>query len=506
MRPRSAPRADLEAEIQVIGSVLHDPTLLLQIDLRAPEFSAPEHQLIWAAMKRLQERSEPIDNGLVARELEATATDDDESALQRIGGSAGLAKIAHAVTTPANAANYASHVREAYQKRLIHSCASRAAAAATNGKPAGEILAELQMDLDILSRSTTKRERFRTYTLRELLTGDFSVEWLCPGLIAKRQPFVIGGPSKALKTTLACNLCIAAVLGGRFLNQFRFAKPTRTVFMSGESGDDVIAEIMQVMWETMGSREIPDTLTVTGDLPRLGDATDLLEMMRLLDRTKPDLLIIDPFYLAAPDAELADLFRQGALLRPLADLCKERGITLCIVHHTRKTGIERIFEPLTLEDLAGAGVTEFFRQWILVNRRERFEPGSGVHRLWLNAGGSANHSGLWAVDIDQGQFPDRRWDVTVMTGTDARSAAEDLTAQRKAKQKEKTDERHKRELYEAMTKFPDGETAHVLRGVAGLSGSSFGVAIRFLLAEGRAEKCEIKKCNGVHDGFRLTGK
>ncbi|MCA8997350.1 MAG: hypothetical protein KDA80_10190, partial [Planctomycetaceae bacterium] len=62
---------------------------------------------------------------------------------------------------------------------------------------------------------------------------------------------------------------------------------------------------------------------------------------------------------------------------------------------------------------------EFFRQWMILNRREQYEPGSGMHRLWFSTGGSAGHSSLIGLDIFEGIFDPqgtqpRGWDVNVL--------------------------------------------------------------------------------------------
>jgi hypothetical protein len=81
-------------------------------------------------------------------------------------------------------------------------------------------------------------------------------------------------------------------------------------------------------------------------------------------------------------------------------VCSDSGVTLILVHHNRKA-VSKSKEPPQLEDMAMAGFSEFARQWWLIGRREKFRPGY-PHELWLNAGGSAGHSGLYRVDIDEG--------------------------------------------------------------------------------------------------------
>ena len=78
-----------------------------------------------------------------------------------------------------------------------------------------------------------------------------------------------------------------------------------------------------------------------------------------------------------------------------------------------------------LEELAFAGITEYARQWLLLSRRIPYREGSGLHELYLIAGGSAGHSGRWALELQEGVISDNRksreWRVKVSS---ANSSAE----------------------------------------------------------------------------------
>ena len=112
---------------------------------------------------------------------------------------------------------------------------------------------------------------------------------------------------------------------------------------------------------------------------------------------------------------------------------------MVLAHHTRKGRADPFAAP-ELGDIAWSGFQEFARQWLLISRRELYQPGTGVHRLWLSVGGSAGHGGLWAIDIQEGTQATpggRYWKVKLLSADDARAAVVDRKAtQRQARQAE----------------------------------------------------------------------
>lgn len=103
------------------------------------------------------------------------------------------------------------------------------------------------------------------------------------------------------------------------------------------------------------------------------------------------------------------------------------------------------YEPAELENIAWAGFQEFVRQWILLNRRVKYDPDQGKHHeLWMSVGGSAGHSGLWGVDVNEGVRDDpggRRWDVQTLEANEANEARDASEEQTNERRKESRAER-----------------------------------------------------------------
>jgi hypothetical protein len=142
--------------------------------------------------------------------------------------------------------------------------------------------------------------------------------------------------------------------------------------------------------------------------------------------------------------------------------------------------------------MSWAGFAEFARQWLLIGRREDYVPGTGEHRLWLSVGGSAGHSGLWAVDVDEGVSP-RHWNVELSTPDEAR--------------REKKAGSIRDRILEAARNFPNGETKSKLFETAKLRwGDGAQNVLDALLNENVLIPCQVTKGRVPYPGFRLAGQ
>jgi replicative DNA helicase len=276
--------------------------------------------------------------------------------------------------------------------------------------------------------------RFAPITSADFARGDYRLEWLVRRLLTRNQPTIVGGPRKSLKTSLLVDLAISLASATPFLNTFQVYHRMRTALLSGESGEAVLQETARRVCAARGL-DLANLDVLWGlQLPQLASPQHLDALRDGLRQHGVEVAVIEPLYLCllagayGQQIDPANMFEMGPLLLAVAQTCLSVGCTPILGTHSKKYQAVR-GEPLELEDLAFSGIQEFCRQWLLVSRREAYQPGTGSHRLWLSAGGSAGQSGLWALDIEEGvldeNFSGRRWEVTVATTAEVREAARD---------------------------------------------------------------------------------
>ncbi len=354
---------------------------------------------------------------------------------------------------------------------------------------------------------------YELITCRQLDAADYDLEYLIDHMLVARQPCVFAGGKKCLKTSLLIDLAIALAMGRAFLGKFAVRRAARVLLMTGESGLATIQETARRIAAAMGlSLAEVNGLMFSPQLPMFGHLLHMEAIAETLAANEIEVLIVDPAYLSMPtDGNEGSLFAMGALLRGMAELCQKAGVTFVLAHHTRKT-LTDPFAPPELEDIAWAGFNEFARQWVLVGRRERYEPGSGNHCLWLNAGGSAGHSSCWALNIAEGVYDGRtprRWEVSLKRAEEARQEAEQRQESAKV---EKASTKHgmkveaaTKKLVQAAAKYPAGETKNTLFGTAGLSGGLGNLALAAAIEAKAIVPCEVTKGNQrtPREGYKL---
>jgi hypothetical protein len=356
---------------------------------------------------------------------------------------------------------------------------------------------------------------FQALTSAELDDGNFALEYLIDGILVKGQPGVIAGPKKCLKTNLSVDLTVSLATGEPFLGRFPVSRPVRVGLMSGESGPATMQETARRVASSKGwSIRTCQNARWSFDVPQLDNFLHIQALRSLVEEHQLEVLILDPTYLMLTSLgdNAGNLFAVGALLKVIGDLAHQTGCTPILCHHLKKS-VSDPYEPAELENIAWAGFQEFVRQWLLLNRRVRYDPDrGGHHELWLSVGGSAGHSGLWGLNIDEGTRQSaggRYWDVALLSASDAFDERHAASAQahqsRKQREQQVRVDQSRQAILDALAQFPEGETSRVLRDVAGVSSSVLRRQLEQLLEEEIVITCEVKKHTRTEPAYRLLG-
>lgn len=352
---------------------------------------------------------------------------------------------------------------------------------------------------------------FERYTCRQFFNGKFDQPYLVDGVLAALEPFIIGGSKKTLKTTLMIDLAISLTAAMPFLGKFNVPKAIRVGIMSGESGKATLQETARRIalskgWEPDDS----DGLHWCFKVPRVGDRQHMQALEAFIVEDRLAVLFIDPTYLALPLGDNAsNLFASGELLASLTEIGQRTRCAIGLLHHLRKTRPDAgQFVPPELDELAWSGFAEWARQWLLIGRREKYDPESdGEHNLWLNIGGSAGHCSLWAMDIKEGRKNDqggRRWSVYVKPPSLAREEKQQQRDVGKELAKANTTKANMEKVLAVFKAFPNGDTKSALRDAAGMNGKVFGPILLGLLNDHTVIPCKVPKKNGSeYDGYKL---
>ena len=215
-------------------------------------------------------------------------------------------------------------------------------------------------------------------------------EYLIKGILVKGQPFIFGGASKTLKTSIAEDLVISLGSGTPFLGKFPVPRAVKVAFWTGESGDWTVRDTALRICQAKGIRFQDVQVDWNFTLPKLCRPSDLKALRELIIERQYEVVVVDPLYLTLLSLETAgsasNVYAMGAALAPVGEMGSATKSTVCLVHHFKRSAVGDQTNPCPLEDLTQAGASEWARQWLLLQRREPYQS-TGVHELWMRAGG-----------------------------------------------------------------------------------------------------------------------
>lgn len=337
-------------------------------------------------------------------------------------------------------------------------------------------------------------------------------EYIVENVLVRKQPAVIAGAYKTLKTTSGIDLAISLATGTPFLGVHKVTSVERVLFFTAEIGESTARETEARVSRAKDVYEQLDNDCISWQtwVPYIPDIEHLAILEHEIKRTKATIVILDPMYQMLDGDTAMSYSLNGQQLRTISQVCLNLGATPIIIDHAKRSSENvKLYAPLELDDVSGAGKAEFFRQWILISRRRKWEPGQ-PHELWMSIGGSAGHASILGVSIDEGvdeSTGERGYRVTTESGRETRDA---MAEQRQRNKEERARKQREEKLESYCEKVllamlgGDPKTKSELCTIAGLNAANAASAIAKLLRVKTIETTE-KKVNGrLYEAFIRT--
>ena len=339
---------------------------------------------------------------------------------------------------------------------------------------------------------------FKIWTCPELMMADLKQEFLIENVLVEGQPCIIGGPKKCLKTSIMLDMAVSLATGVPFLRRFDVPVPKRVLVMSGESGLVTIRNTIRRIAESADLQpERIDRLFICDRVPRLDNLSHITILKKTLEDFRPDVVVFDPAYLMLTTDKPESLFATGGQLSAISLLCQIHGATIIIAHHNSKSSNVLGRTP-DLDDLSWSGFAEFARQWILVSRKKAYDPMTGDQHIKMVVGGSYGHGGEYDIHIQEGVFPDRRWDIEMMDlgGIVGQAAKKSLVDR---------NEGRRRRVLDVLAQSPGPVSKTQIVKLSGVNNHHVSTIVNALVSERIVEECMTSGSRGpTVSGYRLA--
>jgi hypothetical protein len=283
-------------------------------------------------------------------------------------------------------------------------------------------------------------------------------EWLIDNVLIVNEPMILAGPSKTLKTSIAIDAAVSMASGRSFLGKYRIPNPKNVFVLSAESGAMTLKKLARRVCEAkkVQLRELGKRLYWFTQVETLVTATGRENLSEALKAFECSVVVLDPAYLLLGGEVTSDkasnFFAMGELLARIGDACLKAGATPIILTHSN--GKIQTGSVMELTHIGWSGFQQWARQWWLINRISDYKD-DGRHELHFRFGGSAGHTGLDQLHIDEGVIPDRKWEVDCVSGSEARRRADAESEEANSK----ADEEDRDRTYKAIVRITgDGVT------------------------------------------------
>lgn len=494
--PAEAPPHNPDAEVGLLGSLLFLNDAIDKVDFQPEYFYRSENQIVAETIITMWKSGcRALDHITIGDELQRAGR------LESAGGVPYLFTLAESVPHAEHVRYYANIVREHWQRReLIRRCELLSKEARLPDSNIGHLI---EHTAEMLTHSQLSRGRNRVVDFGFIDSAVFAAKkyesnWLADYVLKANQPAIIAGPSKAMKTGFLVELFISLATGLKLFDSVN-VKKCRVALMSAESGEETLQE---TAIRICASKGIGDFGSLKSQLfwafrpPQISEASHIASLHSFIVDNQIEVLGIDPAYLSMGIGDDAsNAFKFGDVLMNLTRLAADTGITPILAAHTNKNcppGVE-----LELSNIAYSAFPQWARQWFLLNRRESYDKSTpGSHKLFISYGGSAGHSGSWAVDIEEGDIKfGRRWECDVRPASEIRDDKRQRDNAAKAVEREAEVADMRQRILDAADMVPKTSATLASLVSATRNNGAFMAALSGLVADGEIQLTEQPRKN-----------
>lgn len=206
------------------------------------------------------------------------------------------------------------------------------------------------------------KPKFGFYTGEQFLAFRFKErEWLIDPLIKENDSVLLVGHPKAGKSLFIQQMIFSLTTGENFLVDMPVSASKRTVYVMLE-GDiqDIQSRYIRM---AKGLRFNPENFWINYSPPLcLSDPEDNSKLISDLDFVEPEVLIIDPLYMACVGGSLSDDITIRDFIGNVRILKERYNCTVIVLHHTHKTQRDSEGKEIDKGDDAFFG-SQFLKAW-----------------------------------------------------------------------------------------------------------------------------------------------
>jgi hypothetical protein len=252
------------------------------------------------------------------------------------------------------------------------------------------------------AESDEQPQRFRAWTIKELLTADLTYQWDAIGFLIRPTYGVDTGELKTLKSYFGMARMIGLAAGVPILGRWPVPKRLRVLAYVAEGGRIPWTRRFIRMCEAHGvdPADLDGWLKVVYEAGPL-DSTDFRDTFTgHLGDFAPAFTQLDPLYPFQPmTVDSNKLAQVGRMLNEVQAICARYESTFWITPHMNQTGT-----GFDLKRIAGAGVGEWGDSWVLLRHRLTPDVAAGRFRLTADIGSRQWGGGTFEVDFNIGKF------------------------------------------------------------------------------------------------------